>query len=754
MPNEDIDYNLDLATGLVKPSALPNPYEFAHPVTQLNRFAGRDKELEDIRYYLRLATQIDQPVNLALIGERASGKTSLLNIIAIEAREAGLLTARINLNSGDADPINLFWKLYDSVVETVSTAGYLFKPGSDEDIVYRRIIDGLDPTADCPGFPLRFPAHYAASVVGGRQISETKLQRDLSVIHAQTRIPCVLLFDECNVLTQNRVALEMLRNVFMSCSGYLLVLTGTPSFFPLLDDVFSPIIRQFKKIPIAPFSNREETESCIIKPLQTVPLNPSDIMPSSHARYDIHSISGGRPYEIQFLCHFMFRRVQEDRAERMELTADVIDDVLRELENTISQDTTGRPIISAVRKTTESQLRALKVFGQASGHATLEQAWFLYALSRAEPTILHDDLVETLAELVSLGLLEISDDGKISVAGDESERTYIRYHAERADVGLSIYNFTYSTALGISLNEALESFDAPTVVTYSGSSSLDQVVSLLLGSESGEITEAVFQIYGKVMEAIPCGHLVLVKVTVTYDGVSAHAWLSYPGDAYMDLDRNEDYAALNEIVLINNGKLSFKEFSFDLPPEGEILERVLASSNKRLVKMLGAQHDSFASHDYFAGKREKALIEAKRAAMFPLSADGANTVGYIHLAAGEYGIADGALGHAIEQAIEDDNYKAAALAMYNRGIVQLMTGDLPGAIRLFSLAKDQQRSHPRASYTLRCLFVPMVVSGSLIVNEISRPELFATIDDVLTVLKELTDDGTVPEIQFHENLEV
>ena len=91
-----------------------NPYEFANPVTDFAYFAGRDSELEDIRYYLNQAKYVAQPVNLAIIGERASGKTSLLNMIDIEGQKAGLLTARINLNSGDADPINLFWKLYNA----------------------------------------------------------------------------------------------------------------------------------------------------------------------------------------------------------------------------------------------------------------------------------------------------------------------------------------------------------------------------------------------------------------------------------------------------------------------------------------------------------------------------------------------------------------------------------------------------------------------------------------------------------------
>ena len=100
-------------------------------------------------------------------------------------------------------------------------------------IIYRRIIDRLESSADYSEFPLRFPAHYAASINGGGRIFESKLQRDLSFINEHTGKACVLLFDECNVLTQNRVALEMLRNVFMATPGYMLVLTGTPTFFHL-----------------------------------------------------------------------------------------------------------------------------------------------------------------------------------------------------------------------------------------------------------------------------------------------------------------------------------------------------------------------------------------------------------------------------------------------------------------------------------------------------------------------------------------
>ena len=180
-------------------------------------------------------------------------------------------------------------------------------------------------------------------------------------------------------MTQNRVTLEMLRNVFMNISGYMIVLTGTPSFFPMLDEVFSPIIRQFKKINVQPFARADETRQCIFSPLRSLSLNAARLV-SNSALFDIHDISRGRPYEIQLLCHFMFRRLQDQRATEMDVTADVMDDVLNELEANIS-DTVDRPIVASVRSMTERQLAAVSVFGRVDGYGNFGLAWFMDAIS-------------------------------------------------------------------------------------------------------------------------------------------------------------------------------------------------------------------------------------------------------------------------------------------------------------------------------------------------------------------------------------
>jgi Swt1-like HEPN len=76
-----------------------NPYDFANPVTSMSLLAGRTKEREEIEYYLDHAARAPRPINVALIGHRASGKTSLLNFTEGAAKRRGFFTVRLDLDS-------------------------------------------------------------------------------------------------------------------------------------------------------------------------------------------------------------------------------------------------------------------------------------------------------------------------------------------------------------------------------------------------------------------------------------------------------------------------------------------------------------------------------------------------------------------------------------------------------------------------------------------------------------------------------
>ena len=55
-------------------------------------------------------------MNLAILGPRASGKTSLLNMITLEARQRLYCVARVDLNEGDIrSELFFFYKIFDSI---------------------------------------------------------------------------------------------------------------------------------------------------------------------------------------------------------------------------------------------------------------------------------------------------------------------------------------------------------------------------------------------------------------------------------------------------------------------------------------------------------------------------------------------------------------------------------------------------------------------------------------------------------------
>jgi hypothetical protein len=214
------------------------------------------------------------------------------------------------------------------------------------------MVDAYDIPDDRTFCPFVFPMQYARAMSKGNvsaPVSDPSFKDDISQIQKQVGKPIAILFDECDVLGKSRVHLEKLRNIFMNISGFFIVFTGTGAFFPLINEVFSPIIRQFKKINVKPFDNEIETKDCIEKPLKSLGIRTQDVFDSeTYSDIEaIHNLSGGRPYEIQLICHYLFKRVQQGKASKLQLSVDVLDDVLNELQTL--QDVTVRPIVQQIR---------------------------------------------------------------------------------------------------------------------------------------------------------------------------------------------------------------------------------------------------------------------------------------------------------------------------------------------------------------------------------------------------------------------
>jgi hypothetical protein len=161
-----------------------NPYDFANPVRDEALFAGRRAEIETIEYYLHEARQTRRPINLALLGPRAAGKTSLLNMAERWATDQGFLVVRLDLDEGNvSSELAFFFKLLDAILQAAFAAGAFGGTAGEAYGVYLDCIAGLlPPTAG--SLPIRFPQLYARALTSGRDVpvSSPMLSGDLAAV--------------------------------------------------------------------------------------------------------------------------------------------------------------------------------------------------------------------------------------------------------------------------------------------------------------------------------------------------------------------------------------------------------------------------------------------------------------------------------------------------------------------------------------------------------------------------------------------
>ena len=96
---------------------IANPFDFGRPAKSKEEFAGRSNEIQQLGRILDVAAE-GRSMNVALIGDRASGKTSLLNVVESMARDRGGIVARLDLNEKVvASDIDVIVAIMDQIME-------------------------------------------------------------------------------------------------------------------------------------------------------------------------------------------------------------------------------------------------------------------------------------------------------------------------------------------------------------------------------------------------------------------------------------------------------------------------------------------------------------------------------------------------------------------------------------------------------------------------------------------------------------
>lgn len=728
--------------------SLPNPYDFANPVSDSSLFIGRLEELSEIRYYLEQALRSKRPTNIAIVGSRASGKTSLLNISEQEAKKLGLLSVRIDLDEGDAlSQWAFFFKIFDTLLSAACEAGAYGGKHARTLETYVDITCSLSIPNDKSFCPFFFPTQYAKALSGNNsqgQVPDYSFRQDLAAIQSEVGRPIVLLFDEGNVLSKSRVHLQKLRNIFMNSQGYMLIVTGTPEMFPLMDEVFSPIIRQFKKVVLNQFVDQDDTKLLIRKYMEGIGVEPDTLFDFEESTdlEDIHDLTGGRPYEIQLVCHTLFKRVQQGRASTMSLDLGVIEEVRQQLES--SQNLASRPILNKVRALDSESLQALAAVSPCVGGVTLEQVSALEYLVGPNNWS-REEFCSKIAYLRSEGILDETEKGLIVFKVDDFDKIYTKYFSVEKEAPVQFSEFSFAAYTRIRLDAFVQTVApvrAPRPIQPPARTIDIKSVVEAMGTGGGptnvfvETPIAVLRsIYRLVFDYQGLPEIILVDCGLSLVGADVQAW-------YVPRKRGNT-GALEACLGALQGVRSRAEsighsfvsqlVDIPVPPLDNVLARVAASGNRKLGELIAESHGT-AVFDGYISRRITAAVERHAAAAYSLreflSPTSLNNLGYFYSAKGDSDKALILFRLSIENHVKSG--QPHALPSFNMAILHAKSGDIALAVGLLGQLAE---SSVDPEEKIACLFVPRRVDSAIEFLEVrDLPSLFGAISGALQIM--------------------
>jgi tetratricopeptide (TPR) repeat protein len=352
---------------------------------------------------------------------------------------------------------------------------------------------------------------------------------------------------------------------------------------------------------------------------------------------------------------------------------------------------------------------------------------------------------------VAHGLITVHD-GVLRFAGDDFDRIYCKYFARLHDASVRIEAMPPHVLFGLLFGQKLSrvhEVDPIDFVALLGFSNISDVLTdshqlalELLGNANirllpGAYPPQAILMYWTLWEMTHEGGVVtLLNIELSTEWVerSYVFTLSARGTDEFDAIMAELHHVRRRAEELG-GTIQFSVTDVPLPGPEEMAKQVADSGNTDLTRIIKRLHGDTLMDAYEDRNIDEALKHAKALSVLD-PWRGANSVGYLRLAIGEYYMAKQPLGRAIE--VAEPNWQRA-LSLVNLGMAELMTDSAEAAAVCFHEALAVASTFNHADDEMDLLFSPVLDRDQPHLVELRNASLVQVAQQALEVLDCLSD---------------
>ena len=329
-----------------------NPYDWINPIRDQKIFAGRKEELSKI---IDEVTRVKKNTGItpivAVTGERRVGKTSLLLRIEGKCQEQHIKSIIVPVETDKIQSSWEFWnEIFSRLLLNLKKKGVDITGQSEAPIGFSTEETSSESSRPPTLENLMFPSAYKYYISGARvELSTVIIQNDIAnIIRAFQELGyegLILIFDEAHNLVNSQNIKQQIRNTIQYVAKCGIIFAGETTLTRMFTDPSEPFFGQASIIPLGNFIVQDDIAECCLLPLTA---DEVKLMSPMTVQY-LARLSRGKPNQLRLICSSIYKRYEKGQQDDLNVTIDVLDDVLESITDAYEDPNLRNNIVSIQR---------------------------------------------------------------------------------------------------------------------------------------------------------------------------------------------------------------------------------------------------------------------------------------------------------------------------------------------------------------------------------------------------------------------